>query len=104
MQIRVEQALAPCTAPEALAAPPAPILRPVTLLVFVLARKATASSFSLLYLHFLQQLPVTYVSVYELPGPAPAFFPTYFERGVAVSISAIFTLAIIAPVVGMACE
>ena len=49
--------------------------------------------FSLLYLHFLQQLSVTYVSLYELlpaSRSCPASFPACFEHGVAApAISAL---------------
>ena len=64
----------------------------VTLLVFDLAWEVTASFFSPLYLHFLQQHPVTYISLYKLLLASQSWypFPAYFERGVAVpAISAL---------------
>ena len=105
---RVEQTFVSCTAPEVLTVPPALVLVPVTLLVFFWASKATTSSFSHSFISIFfsnfQSPMFRSMSLFQSPGPAPVFFPTYFGHGVAVSISAIFAPAIIALVVGRACK
>ena len=94
VKFRVEQTPALCATPEALTAPPAPDLVLVTLLAFALAREVTASFFSLSFISIFFckfQSPIfPSMSSFRPPGPAPAFFPAYFERGVAApAISAL---------------
>ena len=86
--------LVPSSALEALPALPALDLVPVTLLVFALARKATASSFSLSFISIFfsnfQSPMFLSMSFFRPPSPAPASFPACFERGVAApAISAL---------------
>ena len=81
---------------------PVPLPLPVAPLAFSLARSAAASSFSRSSISICfsnSQSPIfPFISFFRPPGPAPAFFPAYFERILAVSISAISALAIAASV------
>ena len=96
----VEQTFISCTAPEALTVPPALALVPVSLLVFALAREATASSFSHSFISIFfsnfQSPMLPSMSFFQPPSPASTFFPACFECRVAVP--AISALAVVASV------